>query len=221
MGLPSVRVLPRGMARWRRQKSDAGLGASEQFDSGRHDGVEAFAGLFEFGAVGFEVAQQVEPEFVEREVGERDGVVEVFEVENLVLEPLELAIAEEQVFLDEVFELAGIEQVVGLRGGKVHQRHAGFDALLDVEVVVEVGDGPEVDELDRVVARADAVDAAEALDDADRVPVDVVVDEQVAVLKVLAFADAVGGDEQVDFLVVGWETRGLVGAAFGDAARSW
>jgi hypothetical protein len=46
-----------------------------------------------------------------------------------------------------------------------------------------------------------AVDAAEALDDADRVPVDVVVDEPVAVLKVLAFGDAVGGDQQVEVAV--------------------
>ena len=49
------------------------------------------------------------------------------------------------------------------------------------------------------IGRADAVDAAEALDDAHRVPVDVVVDEVVAVLKVLAFGDAVGADQQVDF----------------------
>ena len=55
----------------------------------------------------------------------------------------------------------------------------------------------------RVVGRADAVDAAEALDDAHRVPVDVVVDQPVAVLEVLAFGDAVGGDEQVEFALVG------------------
>ena len=49
-----------------------------------------------------------------------------------------------------------------------------------------------------LVAGADAVDAAEALDDAHRVPVDVVVDQVVAVLKVLALGDAVGGDQDVD-----------------------
>jgi hypothetical protein len=40
-----------------------------------------------------------------------------------------------------------------------------------------------------------AVNPTEALDDADRVPVNVVVDEPVAVLKVLAFRDAVGSYE--------------------------
>jgi hypothetical protein len=37
--------------------------------------------------------------------------------------------------------------------------------------------------------------------------VDVVVDEEIAVLEVLAFADAVGGDEQVD-LAFGGESAG-------------
>ena len=54
-----------------------------------------------------------------------------------------------------------------------------------------------------VVRRADAVDAAEALDDADGVPVDVVVDEPVAVLEVLALGDAVGGDQEVELALVG------------------
>ena len=72
---------------------------------------------------------------------------------------------------------------------------------------------PEIDELDGVVAGADAVDAAETLDDAHRIPVDVVVDQVVAVLEVLAFADAVGGDEEVDFAVLGMD--GNLGAALG------
>jgi hypothetical protein len=62
------------------------------------------------------------------------------------------------------------------------------------------------------VGRADAVDAAEALDDAHRVPVDVVVDEPVAVLQVLAFGDAVGGDQQVELALVGEFGRALLGA---------
>src|SRR6185312_13423719 len=75
-------------------------------------------------------------------------------------------------------------------------------AVFQVDVFVEVGRGPEVDELDGRVGAADAVDAAETLDDAHRVPVDVVVDEVVAVLQVLAFGNAVGGDQQVDFAIL-------------------
>ena len=52
------------------------------------------------------------------------------------------------------------------------------------------------------MARAsDSVNAAKPLDDPDRVPVDVVIDEVIAVLEVLALGDAIGGDEQVDFAV--------------------
>jgi len=43
--------------------------------------------------------------------------------------------------------------------------------------------------------------------------VDVVVDEVVAVLKILAFADAVGGDEEVDLTLLGH--GGNLGAVFG------
>jgi len=53
-----------------------------------------------------------------------------------------------------------------------------------------------------VAGAADTVDTAEALDDANGIPVDVIVDEVVAVLKVLAFADAVGGDEEVDLTLL-------------------
>src|SRR6185437_10114308 len=42
-----------------------------------------------------------------------------------------------------------------------------------------------------------------ALDDAYRVPVNVVVNEPVAVLQVLALGNAVGGEEQVEFALAG------------------
>ena len=44
------------------------------------------------------------------------------------------------------------------------------------------------------------------------IPVDVVVDEVVAVLKVLAFGDAVGGDQQVDLAFGGQLRRALLRA---------
>ena len=105
-----------------------------------------------------------------------------------------------------------LQQVVGLRGRQVHERHARFHAVLDVQVAVQVGDRPEVDQMHGRVARTDAVDAAEPLDDAHRVPVDVVVDEQVAVLQVLPFRNAVGRDQHVDFRVL--RKVRLFGAAF-------
>src|SRR3546814_9722032 len=57
---------------------------------------------------------------------------------------------------------------------------------------------PEIDELDAGVGRADTVDTPETLDDAHRIPVDVVIHEEIAVLKVLAFGNAVRADEKVN-----------------------
>ena len=62
--------------------------------------------------------------------------------------------------------------------------------------------GPEVDELDAGVLGTDAVDTAKALHNAHRVPVDIVVDDAVAVLQVLAFGNTVGRDEHVDVLAL-------------------
>ena len=59
-----------------------------------------------------------------------------------------------------------------------------LDPVFQVNVFVEVGSRPEIDELNFLVLAADTVDTAKALDDAHRVPVDVVVRQQVAILKI-------------------------------------
>jgi hypothetical protein len=53
--------------------------------------------------------------------------------------------------------------------------------------------------------RSDAVDPAETLDNADRVPVDVVVDDVIAVLEVLPFGKAVGPDEEINLARLIWQ----------------
>ena len=73
----------------------------------------------------------------------------------------------------------------------VHRLHPVLHAVGEVDVLVEVDVRPEIDELDGCVLRADAVNAPEALDDADGIPMDVVVDHAVAVLQVLSFRNAV------------------------------
>ena len=74
--------------------------------------------------------------------------------------------------------------------------------LLRLIYFVEVFGGPEVDKLDRVIDTTNAVNASEALDDPDRIPVDVVVDEVIAVLEVLAFGDTIRGDKEIDFTLL-------------------
>jgi len=89
---------------------------------------------------------------------------------------------------------------------------AETSTLFEIDVFLQLHVRPEVDELDAGVWGPQPVDAPEALDDAHRVPVDVVVDEPVAVLKILAFRDAVGGDEQVQLAVARQVRRALLGA---------
>jgi hypothetical protein len=182
-------------------KDDAG---SDYFVLGvrRHDSIKTEVCSFELGAVGLDVFQEFEAKVVKGELGEGDAVPEVFDVEDFVLEAEELLVTVTEVFVDELLDLRVLENVVLEGGGDVHQGHASFDAVLEVDVFVEVFGGPEVDELDGVTGTANAVNASEALDDPDRVPVDVVVDEVIAVLEVLAFGDAIRGDEEVDFTLL-------------------
>ena len=56
---------------------------------------------------------------------------------------------------------------------------------------------------------ADAVDAAKTLDETHGVPVQVVVDDVVAVLQVEALGEDVGGDQGVDFRQSGQRELGI------------
>ena len=93
-----------------------------------------------------------------------------------------------------------LQDVVFLGGGDIHQRHTCLDPVLQVDVFVEVLRRPEIHQLHGGVDAADAVNAAKALDNAHRIPVDVIVDEVIAVLKVLPFGNTISGDEQVNFI---------------------
>ena len=90
-------------------------------------------------------------------------------------------------------EDAGIEQAQVVDG-----RDAVGEALDQVQQRLQFGLGEQVVNADLGVRAADAVDAAIALDEADRVPGQVVVDDEAAVLKVLPFRQNVRADENVD-----------------------
>ena len=96
-----------------------------------------------------------------------------------------------------------VERIVETGRRRVRQRHARLDAVLQAQIAVEVGGRPEIGHGDLSVAAAEPIDPAEALHEPNRVPVNVVVHHQVAILKVLAFRQAIGGDEDVDFIALG------------------
>ena len=126
-------------------------------------------------ALFLEKTREVDAEIIQREVRDRDAAAEVFEVDDSVLKLEELLAAIFQIVhliaglvLDDVF-LAGSRNV--------EEHHAAADALFEVDVFLKLHIRPEIDQLDSLVRRANAVDSAEALDDADRVPMDVVIDD--------------------------------------------
>ena len=145
---------------------------------------------------------QFDAEIVEGEFVQGDAFAEIFEVEDLLAQPEQLLVAVTHVLMDEFLDFVGLENVVLKCGGDVHQRHARFDAVLEIDVFVEVLRRPKIHQLDGVVHAADTVNATEALDDADGIPVDVVIDEVITILKVLALGNAIRGDEQINLAVL-------------------
>ena len=78
-----------------------------------------------------DVFAEFDAEVVEGEFVEGDALVEVFQVEDFVLQAQQLLVAVAQVVVDQFFDFVGLEDVVLERGGDVHQRHARFDAVLE------------------------------------------------------------------------------------------
>ncbi|GBE29202.1 hypothetical protein BMS3Bbin04_00213 [bacterium BMS3Bbin04] len=152
----------------------------------RCHGIEAQRGFLQLFAVVGQEIHEFNPEIVERKFTERYVVVHLLQIDHLVSEPDKLLLTIGQFFSYQGFELIGIEKVVRAAGSKVHHRHTRFDAVLEIDVLIQIISGPEVDELNLLINAAQAVYSAEALDDPHRVPVDVIVNEIIAVLQVLS-----------------------------------
>src|SRR5438128_1313181 len=139
---------------------------------------------------------EVDAEVREREVGDGNSARKVFEVDDGILELEELFTAVLQI-VHLVARLL-LDDVLLASSGDIEEHHAPADSLFEVDVFLELDVRPKVHELNAVVRRAQAVNASETLDDANGIPVNIVVDNVIAVLEVLALADAVRGDEEVE-----------------------
>ena len=106
-----------------------------------------------------------------------------------------MLVAIAHVLMDDFRDFLIFEDVILERGGDVHQRHAGLDPVLEVDVFVQVLRGPEIDQLDGAIHTANTVNAPEALDDANGIPVNVVIDKIIAVLEILPLRYAISGDK--------------------------
>ena len=157
------------------------------------DGTRPKWQALQFARVFFEEPREIDTEVVQGEVGDGDAAAEVFKVDHSVLELEELLTAIFQI----VHLVAGLvlDDVLLAGGGNIKQYHAAADALFEVDVLLQLHVRPEVNELNAFIDRADPVDAAKTLDDAHRIPMDIVVHDCVAVLQVLTLADTVSCDQ--------------------------
>ena len=152
------------------------------------------------------VGQQVETELVESQVHDVDACVHILEVNHLFLKTFELFLAIVEVGL----LFVGEQHIPTSCTSDIHPSHSCFHAPFQTQVVVEFNIRPIVDQLDHIVMGANTVDTAKTLDNTDWVPMNIEVDQIVAVLQVLTFADAVGGNQHIDsFRNVGQQLLGL------------
>ena len=77
------------------------------------------------------------------------------------------------------------EKIVVACGRHDQRFHAQLHTRFQIDIRIEVEVRPEVDELDFIVAAANAVDPPEPLHQPHRVPVNVIVDQAIAVLQIL------------------------------------
>lgn len=149
----------------------------------RYYGVHTVRHMARF-AMCLNLVEQVHAEVVEPQVSDGHAGFQVFQLDHLLLKAAQLFFA-----VGDIVGLCG-EHVVVAGRRHVGDHHPAFNPLFQVDVFVERDVGPIVHQLDAGVGRADTIHTPKALNDADRVPVDVVVDQVVAVLKVLAFGYA-------------------------------
>ena len=90
------------------------------------------------------------------------------------------------------------EKIVIAGSGHVHNLHSGFYLRFQIDILIQSNIGPEIDKLDHLVFAANTVNTAKTLNNADRVPMNIVVDKIIAVLEVLTFGDTVGSNQNIN-----------------------
>ena len=140
----------------------------------------------------FYVLKQIKPKFIESQIHNRDAAGHVLNVHDFLLQPLELCAA--------VFKIAlflGVDQVIVTGGGHDRNLHTGFHAAFQVDILVEVHIRPEVYKLNVVVFASDTVNSSEPLDNADRVPMNIVIYKIITILQVLTFGNTIGRNQNI------------------------
>ena len=167
--------------------------ALRQFIRSRNHRMKS-TGLLVQIAVVFDVIQQVEPELVQSQIHNGDAVRHILDVNDLFLQAFQLYLAVLQIAL-----FFGVDKVIIAGRGHNGDFHAGLHTGFQVDVIVQCQIGPEIHKLDVLVSAANTVDSSKTLDDAHRVPVNVIVDQIIAILQVLTFRNAICRNQHINF----------------------
>src|SRR5438093_9147127 len=137
------------------------------------------------------------------------GFVKVEEFVFLILEQTQLAavlLLVNRIHGLFVEILRSVKNLRILADGIVNLLDAILQLLLQSEVPVETRFRQEIETVNDIVIAANAINAAEALNELNRIPVEIVIDDVVAVLKVQAFRQYVGRNYREQLLLTGLES---------------
>ena len=144
--------------------------------TGRYNRVQTEGCFFDVRVV-LDIFQQVQTELVEPQIHNGNACGHILNINNLVLQALQLCLSVLKVGLFLV-----TEQIIIARSGHIHDFHTGFNSGFQVDIIVKGHIRPEIHKLNDLVVASDTVNTPETLNDTNRIPVNVVVDEIVAVL---------------------------------------
>ena len=147
--------------------------------------------LHEMHGFGFPLAQV--------DIRERNGAVDILGIDDVIAQRFELASAISKFTVALFAAIGGFERAAFARCRVVHQLDAGFDALTQFEISIEFFGWPEVDEFNGIIFRSNSINTTKSLYNSNGIPVDIVINTNITILKVLALTHAVRSNEDVDF----------------------
>ena len=144
-----------------------------------------------------EISQQIHSEFIEPQIHDIDPGIHILQIKNLILKFLKLVAAVFKI----TFLIAGQQIVVSCTcyHGCLH---AALHTALEFDVIVKFNIRPIIDHLDDIISAAYTVDTSESLYNPHRIPMNIIIDQIVTILKILALTYTVCSYQDINFPVV-------------------